>query len=69
MTEDIRVFPRDVAAAGLCMAGAREWGILYNFSLTEFIKEGLPIEQLRATNCPLCLRACVKAEERARGTA
>ena len=51
------------------MSGAREWGILYGFSLAEFMKDGLPIEQLRATGCPLCLRACAQAEARARGEA
>lgn len=67
MSQDIQVLPRDVAAAGLCMSGAREWGTLYGFSLSEFLKNGLPIEQLRATGCPLCLRACAQAEKRVRG--
>lgn len=65
MTNPVRVMPRDVAAAGLCLSGARQWATAHGVDFSTFLKEGLSVDELRAANCPLCNRACDKAEERA----
>lgn len=65
MTEGIRVFPRDATKAGLCMAGSRQWAEANKLDFHKFRTEGIPVEELRAVNCPLGNRAIVVAEARA----
>jgi hypothetical protein len=64
MTENIRVIPQDAPAAGMCLAGAREWAKLNGLDFRQFLKEGTPIEEIRALNCPLGNRVCDAAERR-----
>lgn len=67
MTAEIRVLPIDLPPAGLCVTGARDWFAEHNLDFREFIREGTPISVMRATECPLAERACVVAENRAKG--
>lgn len=65
MTNPVLVTPRDVAAAGLCISGARQWATARGVDFATFLKEGLSVDELREANCPLCNRACDQAEARA----
>lgn len=62
--KEIRVTPKDLPKAGLCVTGARTWFAINGLDFRQFIKEGTPIEIMRATGCPLAERACQAAEER-----
>lgn len=64
---DIRVLPIDLPPAGLCVNGARTWFAQHGLDFREFIREGTPIEIMRATGCPLAERACQAAEQRVNG--
>lgn len=67
MSNGIRVTPADVTKSGSCMRGARQWFELHGLDYNGFVKDGLPIEELRAINCPLADRACDAAEARVPG--
>lgn len=64
MTE-IRLLPCDLPAAGLCVTGARAWFNDNGLDFKAFIREGTPLEQIRATGCPKGELACQAAEARA----
>lgn len=64
MTE-IRVMPADLPTAGLCVTGARTWFANNGLDFKQFIREGTPVSEMRATGCPLGERACIAAEARA----
>lgn len=64
---DIRVLPSDLPVAGLCVTGAREWFAKHNLDFRAFIREGTPVDVMRATGCPLAERACQAAEQRVNG--
>lgn len=65
MTSGIRVYPADAVRAGNCMTGSREWAKAHGLDFRTFMREGLPVEDLRALECPLADRACDAAEARA----
>lgn len=64
---DIRVLPTDLPMAGLCVNGARDWFAKHGLDFRDFIKNGTPVEVMRATGCPLAERACQAAEKRVNG--
>lgn len=64
---DIRVLPADLPTAGLCVNGARDWFAKHGLDFRDFIKNGTPVDVMRATGCPLAERACQVAEKRANG--
>lgn len=61
---NVVVIPRDLPAAGLCVEGAKEWMNLNGLSFRAFMREGLPVDVVRQTGCPLGEQACVAAELR-----
>lgn len=64
---DIRVLPTDLPKAGLCVNGARDWFAKHGLDFRDFIKNGTPVDVMRATGCPLAERACLAAEKRVNG--
>ena len=60
----VRMLPQDLPAAGLCVTGARRWYHQHGLDFETFLREGTPVEELRATGCPLAERACLEAEAR-----
>lgn len=65
MTESVRVYVSDAVAAGLCTAGIRQWAEQHDLSFRALLTVGIPIEELRALNCPLGNRAADQAQKRA----
>lgn len=60
----IRMLPQDLPVAGLCVTGARRWYHENGLDFETFLREGTPVDELRATGCPLAERACAAAEAR-----
>lgn len=64
MTDELRLLPRDVTKAGMCIAGARDLARLHGLDFKEFMTVGIPLDVARALNDPLVDRACDQAEVR-----
>lgn len=60
----VRVMPCDVKAAGYCHQGLREWAKAHNFVIGRGFIDGVPVEDIRATGCPLGEKICQAAEAR-----
>lgn len=65
MTDGIRVTPKDATSAGVCIAGAKAWARGNRVDFVQFLTEGIPVEEIRALDCPLGNRVCDAAEKRA----
>lgn len=63
---DIRVTPADVVNSGSCVRGARQWFTLHGMAdqFRTFIREGVPLADIQALNCPIANRACEEAINR-----
>lgn len=56
MSCGIRVHVRHVRAAMFCTRGMREWLHAHGFDITDFVKNGMPIEKWEATGDALALK-------------
>lgn len=54
---------RHMRALGYCNRGAREWFARHGLSWSEFVREGIDAEQLRATNDAMADRVIARAEQ------
>lgn len=54
-----------VRAALFCTRGMREWLVLHGFDITDFVKNGIPIEKWEATGDALALRVSAIARKEA----
>lgn len=48
--EDFTITLKDVRAANLCSAGARQWFKHHNLDWMGFLKNGIPASEMLATN-------------------
>lgn len=64
MTQII-VHVRHVRAAMFCTRGMREWLVYHGFDVTDFVKNGMPIEKWEATGDALALRVAEIARKEA----
>lgn len=62
---EITVHVRHVRAAYFCTRGMREWLALHGFDITDFVKNGMPIEKWEATGDALALRVAEIARKEA----
>lgn len=65
----IVVTVRHVREELLCTRGMREWLTVHNFSIVEFVRQGLPVEKLEATGDAFALKVCARARAEAEGGA
>lgn len=65
MSSGIRVHVRHVRAAMFCTRGMREWLQAHGFDITDFVKNGLPIEKWEATGDALALKVSAIARKEA----
>jgi hypothetical protein len=65
MISDIRVWPRHVRMAGICMKGSRNWFKQHGLSWGNFVEEGLAVEVVESKNCPIANRVAAAAREEA----
>lgn len=65
MSSGIIVHVRHVRAAMLCTRGMREWLTHHGFEISDFVRDGLPVETLEATGDEFALRACAVARKEA----
>lgn len=61
----ITVHVRHVRAAMFCTRGMREWLVHHGFDVTDFVKNGMPIEKWEATGDALALRVASIARKEA----
>lgn len=64
MADEIKVLPRDLPAAGICMTGAAEWFKRHDLDFRDFIHNGIAVSVVMQTGCPLGERACQAARKR-----
>ncbi|WP_157037748.1 hypothetical protein [Photobacterium aquae] len=55
-----RIYPRDLAALGICCAGARGVFTNYGLSWTDFVRDGADCGQLLALGDPLVTEVVMK---------
>lgn len=65
VTSDLRVRPRHVRSAKLCMSGARAFFKRYDLDYHGFLSDGVPASVLEEIGDPLGLRAVTAAREEA----
>lgn len=65
MTSGIRVHVRHVRAACYCTRGLRTWLREHDIDITDFVKNGAPVEQIEAVGDPMALRVAQLAREEA----
>ena len=62
--KNLRVFPRHLQQIGLCLVpGARDWVARHGFSWREFVRFGLPAEELLTTGDAFAIRAVEQAKK------
>ena len=54
-----------VRAAMFCTRGMREWLVQHGFDVTDFVKNGMPVEKWEATGDALALRVSAIARKEA----
>jgi hypothetical protein len=68
VTSGIRVHPRHIRAARLCMNGCRVWYERHGLSWSEFVSNGTPVEWLESTGDKFALDvAKIARDEHGRG--
>ena len=55
---------KDLPAAGLCTKGGRTWFTAHGLDWSDFVKNGISLEILAGTACPLAARVIAAAESR-----
>jgi hypothetical protein len=65
VTSDLRVHPRHVRSAKLCLRGARDFFARYDLDYGSFLSDGVPASVLEGIGDPLGLRAVTAAREEA----
>lgn len=67
MTEPVRIYPRHIHEAGLCMSGARAWFKRHDLAFEDCRRGQLTVDQVEATGDALGLRVAAFAREEADG--
>lgn len=60
---NVIVTMRHVRKAHMCARGARQWFDRYGLDYAQFLREGLPADQLLATGCALARRVVEVARD------
>lgn len=61
VTSEIRVRHRHIRAAGICMAGSRDFFAKHDLDWNDFLKNGIPVKTLEEIGDPIALRAADEA--------
>lgn len=68
VTSGIRVYPKHVRQARVCMGGSRVWMQRHGFDWNDFITNGIAVEDLEATGDKIVLDiAAIARAEHGRG--
>jgi hypothetical protein len=62
VTSDLRVHPRHIRAAKICMGGSRRFFEKHNLSWADFVDNGISVSVLQRIGDPIALRAAHEAE-------
>jgi hypothetical protein len=62
VTSELRVFPRHVRAARVCMSGSRNFFAKHDLDWNDFLANGIPVSILERIGDPIALRAARQAE-------
>lgn len=58
----LRVFPRHIRAAKICMGGSRNFFAKHDLDWNDFVTNGIPVSKLEEIGDPIALRAARQAE-------
>lgn len=53
----MKVYVRHIRAAKICMKGSRMWFERHGYSWNDFLTNGIAVEIVEATGCPIAARA------------
>lgn len=62
---EVRVFPRHIRAAKICMGGSRQFFVKHDLDWNDFVSNGIPVNTLERIGDPIALRAARQAEAEA----
>lgn len=62
VTSELRVYPRHIRAAKVCMNGSRGFFTKHNLDWNDFLANGIPVRVLEEIGDPIALRAAAQAE-------
>lgn len=62
VTSELRVHPRHIRAAKICMAGSRRFFVKHDLSWADFVDKGIAVSVLQRIGDPIALRAAHEAE-------
>lgn len=63
----MRVYVRHLRAAKLCTRGGRAWSARHGISWTDFLRDGIEADRLRAVGDALAMRVIAEAEKEQAG--
>ena len=61
VTSELRVHPRHIRSAKICMKGSRAFFAKHDLDWTDFLANGLPVAVLERIGDPIALRAAEEA--------
>jgi hypothetical protein len=62
VTSELRVHPRHIRAARICMGGSRQFFRKHDLDWNDFVDKGIPVRVLEEIGDPIALRAARQAE-------
>ncbi|WLJ71138.1 hypothetical protein [Sphingomonas phage Carli] len=65
MSDPVMAYPRHIRASLICTRGARGWFKAQGWSWSEFIVNGRPADDFRATGDPFAIQVAEAAEQEA----
>lgn len=65
MTPELRIYPRHIRSARLCMRGARRWFESRQMNWNDFLTNGISADLIRELDDPISNRALAEAEKEA----
>jgi hypothetical protein len=62
VASEVRVYPRHIRAAKICMGGSRNFFRKHDLDWSDFVTNGIPVSTLERIGDPIALRAAREAE-------
>lgn len=63
VTSELRVWPRHIRAAKICMAGSRDFFAKHDLDWNDFLANGIPVAVLEEIGNPIALSAAAEARK------
>lgn len=61
VTSELRIWPRHIRAAKICMGGSRQFFSKHDLNWNDFLANGIPVTVIEGIGDPIALRAAAEA--------